>query len=116
MATSSRSKRSILGTSHRIHLELDSTVRDIEYCRLENIRFEPDTNSFQFNDGKWIADHNNFPIDNDNILDIMIIVTGNPGTSPVLTVKIDSKPPKTYPANGPFSSNGRAFFSPHIPV
>ena len=101
-------------TPHLVHLELDSIVRDIEYCRLENIRFEPDTNSFQFVDGKWASDHSNFPID--NVLDIMIIVTGNPGTTPALKVKIDNGPATPFPPDGPFSGNGRTFFSLHIPV
>ncbi len=118
MAKSRNSRRSDLRRTsrHDIRIELDDLVRDIEYCRLENIRFEPDYNYFQFRDGIWFADYNNFPIDDDEILDIMIIVTGNTGTNPIMRVRIDNRPPRDYPAYEPFSENGRTFFSNNIPV
>lgn len=103
-------------SNHNIHLELDPTVRDIEYCRLENITFEPNTNSFQFAGGVWASDRNNFPIDDDDILDLMIIVTGNPGVMPVLSVKLDGGASTDHNANEVFSNNGRTFFSLKIPV
>lgn len=103
-------------TNHDIHLEIDAAVRNIEYCRLENITFEPNSASFQFRNGVWVADHHAFPVGDDHILDLMIIVTGNPGTTCQLSLKIGGGEAKTYAPYEPFSDNGRTFFSQKITV
>lgn len=98
-------------------IELDNRVRDIEYCRIDNIKFEPLQNrrSFTFKEGKWIAEHKKFPVPDDNDLDIMIIVTGNPGTTCELKITFTkSGRVVTLEPYKPFAQNGRSFFSEEI--
>jgi hypothetical protein len=99
-------------------VELDNRVRDVEFYRLEDVEIEPsvDEESFHLDEGRWIAIHSDFKIEDDDDLDITIIVTGNPGTSCELTVKIDNEEPRKFQPFKPFSSNGRAIFSEEIAI
>ncbi len=101
-------------SSFNITLTLDSRVHSVEFCRLENVTFEPHVASFNFKNGKWIADHKSFPISIDNVLDLMIIVRGNPGTTCELTVKSGQGAAKKFAPQGPFAPNGHTFFKRDI--
>ena len=115
-ATRGRNRPTLVTSPHNIVIELDNFVHDVDYCRLETYEFEPDRNSFQFRQGRWIAVHERFPIDADYDLDIIIIVSGNPGTTPNMRVTIDNKEPVELPANYAFRHNGRTIFDYQIPI
>ncbi|MES2810305.1 MAG: hypothetical protein V4619_16850 [Bacteroidota bacterium] len=95
-------------------LTLDSRVHVIEFCRLEAVKFEPQVTSFNFKNGKWIAEHKSFPVSSDNVLDLMIIVRGNPGTTCELTVKTKQGTTQKFAPNQEFAPNGYAFFDPKV--
>lgn len=98
-------------TSVDLTLEIDSNARDIDFCQLEKIKFEPKQTSFQFKDGKWVATHKSFPID--DALDLMIIISGNPGTTSVLKVIIDGKA-QTFKPQQDINEKGYTYFRQKI--
>lgn len=96
-----------------IEIRIDSNSFRLEYLRLEGRVLNPRTH-FRFRGGEWVGVFNNFPIDGDNDLDILIITVGNPGTNSKMTVGINGTERGSYDLYQPFNRNGYGQFNREI--
>lgn len=96
-----------------IEIKIDSISRRLEFCTLEEKNLNPKTH-FTFKNGEWVAKFNNFPINSDNDLDILIVAVGNPGTSSKMTVTVNGVEKGIYDLFKPFNRNGYAQFNKEI--
>jgi hypothetical protein len=100
-------------TNVNIEIRIDSNSLRLEYCILENRKLNPETH-FKFINGEWVAKFKNFPIGNDNDLDILIIAVGNPNTNSKMKVLIDNVEKGDFELFKPFNRNGYAQFNQEI--
>jgi hypothetical protein len=100
-------------TTINIEIKIDSISRRLEFCSLEDKNLNPQTH-FTFKNGEWIGKFNNFPINSDNDLDILIIAIGNPGTNSKMTVLVNEVEKGTYNLFKIFNRNGYGQFNQEI--
>lgn len=98
-----------------VQITINSNSHRIEACYLEDYRFNPHEH-FNFVNGAWVGNFPNLPIGPDNDLDILIIVSGNPGQSSVMNVRIDGRSYGNHNTYRPFNSHGYAQFNKSLPL
>lgn len=98
-----------------IEISIDNKTMRIDYCRIEQRVLDPRLH-FNFSKGQWETKLENFPIDGDHDLDILVIVIGNPRTKSNMKVKIDGIEKGTFKTYKAFNRNGYAQFNEEIPV
>lgn len=96
-----------------IEIKIDSSSRRLEFCTIEEKNLNPKT-QFTFKGGEWVGKFNNFPINSDNDLDILIITTGNPNENSKMTVLINGTEKGIYNLFKPFNRNGYGQFNEQI--
>ncbi|WBA44282.1 hypothetical protein [Hymenobacter canadensis] len=101
-------------TKSEVIIEFSETVRRVDYCNLEGR--DIDTNDFELENGRWKIQLDGFPIENDDDLDLVIVVVGNPGVKCNMTVSIDDVKYGPYDSYKPFNSSGYAQFDFEIPL
>tara|TARA_R110002020_G_scaffold61545_6_gene165526 strand:- start:4403 stop:4714 length:312 start_codon:yes stop_codon:yes gene_type:complete len=102
-------------TKVNVEIKIDSNSLRLEYCLLEGKNLNPKTH-FTFKNGEWIGRFNNFPIENDNDLDLLIITVGNPNTNSKMTVTINGVLKGNFDLIKPFNKNGYGQFNRQIPL
>ena len=95
-----------------LKITIDSNSRRIEYILIENRNYP---NSF-FNreNGEWVGEIKDLQIGDDNDLDIIIIVAGNPGLQSEMEVIIDNDSKEKFKMYKPFNRNGYGQFNEEI--
>jgi hypothetical protein len=96
-----------------IEIKIDSHSMRLDYCQLEGRSLNPGLH-FRFKNGEWVGVFNNFPVGEDNDLDILIITVGNPGTDSKMTVSINGIDKGSYNLYKPFNRNGYGQFNQEI--
>ncbi len=100
-------------TKVNIEIKIDSNSLRLEFCLLESKNINPKTH-FTFKNGEWIGKFNNFPIDSDNDLDLLILAVGNPNTNSKMTVIVDGNLKGSFNLFKPFNRNGYGQFNQEI--
>jgi|GEM_PF-2753583 len=98
-----------------ITIIIDSNSRNIEYCLLEGTELEP-RNHFRFLRGNWVGQFDDFPIQRDNDLDILILTSGNPGSDSTMNVIINRTDKGTFNLFKRFNWNGYGQFNEEIRI
>lgn len=97
-------------------ISIDSDARWVDYCNLEGRRLKPD-DYFRLVQGKWEAKFNDFPIEADNDLDLLVVVVGNPRATCTMDVTIDGRKAGPFSlSGGTFNNNGYGAFVKEIRV
>ncbi len=96
-----------------IIITIDSHSRNLEYCLLEARKLDPKTH-FRFVKGVWVGYFDDFPIQRDRDLDILIVVSGNPGSNSTMNVIVDKMDKGNYDLFKLFNWNGYGQFNEEI--
>ena len=96
-----------------MEIKIDSNSIRLDFCQIEG-RTLNSASHFKFKNGGWVGVFNNFPVGDDNDLDILIIAVGNPGTDSKMTVSVDGIDKGSYNLYKPFNRNGYGQFNQEI--
>ena len=96
-----------------LKISIDSSTRRIDYVVVEGRQFNPDS-FFSFKNGHWTAEQQNFPLQEDNDLDILIIAIGNKGEQSSMKVTVDDELKGTFKLYKPFNHNGYGQFNVEV--
>ncbi|WP_410007064.1 hypothetical protein [Aequorivita nionensis] len=97
----------------KLKITIDNQTRRIEYILIEGRKLNPNS-FFDFENGEWVAEQDNFPLGSDGDLDILIIVAGNPNEKSKMEVFIEDTKKGEYDLFKPFNKNGYAQFNEEI--
>lgn len=95
-----------------LKITIDSNSRRIEYILIENRNYP--SSFFNRENGEWVGEIKDLQIGDDNDLDIIIIVAGNPGLQSEMEVIIDNDPKGKFKMYKPFNRNGYGQFNEEI--
>lgn len=94
----------------KLKITISNTTRRIEYIVVEGRKLNPNT-FFDFENGEWVAEQDNFPIGNDNDIDVLIIVAGNHKSQSKMNLFVDGNLKGSYEMFKPFNKNGYGQFN-----
>ncbi len=97
----------------QLRIEIDSKTKWVDYVSLEGRKIK--SHEFDFKNGKWIYEAENFPLSADNDLDIIIVVVGYiKGTTSSMEVFFDKTSKGKFNTYKPFNKNGYALFDEEV--
>ncbi|GAF05481.1 hypothetical protein [Saccharicrinis fermentans] len=96
-----------------LKIEIDLNSRRIEYINIEG-RVLSTNSFFDFINGSWVAEQKDFPLNNDEDLDILIITVGNPRENSKLKLTVNSEFKGEFSMYKPFNRNGYGQFNLEI--
>ncbi len=96
----------------KLTITISNTTRRIEYIVIEGRKLP--ISFFYFKNGEWVAEQENFPVGNDNDIDILIIVAGNHKSQSKMKVYVDNNLKGNYEMYKPFNKNGYGLFNEEV--